>query len=451
MYAIIDIETTGGSALTEKITEIAIYKHDGKTIVDEYQTLVNPERPIPPFITRLTGISDDMVRTAPKFFEVARKIVELTEGCTFVAHNSAFDYQFVRQEFLKLGYRYKRPNLCTVKLSRKLIPGLPSYSLGNLCQSLNISIKDRHRAAGDALATVKLFEKLLAVDENLCGISPDGLHPDLDRSVFASLPSTPGVYYFYSEKDVPVYVGKSKDIATRVHTHFSAPKTDKALQMRESVSRIQFCETGSELVALLKESAEIKNLKPVYNRMQRRTLYRYGLYSFENKSGYHCLQVSKINNSAKPITVYTSYEEASAQIRRLAGMNRLCQKLCGIYHNHGACFHYGINMCNGACIGKEAPEVYNLRVKQALSVYAHAGENLIIIDKGRTEDEHSAVLIEKGVYKGFGWFYPSETGYDAQNIREHIEPQNDNRDVLQIINSYLNHAKGVKILNFEVS
>lgn len=448
MYAIIDIETTGGSALTEKITEIAIYKHDGTAVVDEYQTLVNPEKPIPPFITRLTGISDEMVSRAPKFYEVARKIVEFTEGCTFVAHNSAFDYQFVRQEFLRLGYRYKRPNLCTVKLSRKLIPGLPSYSLGNLCQSLNITIKDRHRAAGDALATVKLFEKLLSVDENLCGISTDGLHPDLDRGVFVNLPSAAGVYYFYSEKGVPIYVGKSKDIASRVHTHFSSSKTDKALQMRESVAKIGYCETGSELVALLKESAEIKNLKPVYNRLQRRTLYRYGLYLFENQAGYHCLQVSKLNKSSKPITVYTSYEEASAQIRRLAGMNRLCQKLCGIYHNHGACFHYGINMCNGACIGEEAPENYNIRVKQALSVYAHAGENMIIIDKGRNEDEHSAVLIEKGIYKGFGWYNPAETGDEPENIKKYIEPQSDNRDVLQIINSYLNHARGIKILTF---
>jgi DNA polymerase-3 subunit epsilon len=167
MYAIIDIETTGGSAHLEKITEIAVFLHDGKEITGEYSTLINPERNIPYFITNLTGITNEMVENAPCFYEIAKKLIELTEGRIFVAHNARFDYSFIRQEYKSLGYNFKRSILDTVALSRKLLPGHCSYSLGNICKDLNIMINGRHRAGGDALATVKLFEILIAKDLEL--------------------------------------------------------------------------------------------------------------------------------------------------------------------------------------------------------------------------------------------------------------------------------------------
>lgn len=162
MYAIIDIETTGHARINGKITEIAIFIHDGFEITDSFTTLINPVCYIPAFITGLTGISNEMVRNAPKFYEVARKIVEMTENKVFVAHNVSFDYHFIQEEFKQLGYDYQRKTLCTVRMSRKYLPGHRSYSLGNLCNELNISINGRHRAAGDALATVKLFELIMA-------------------------------------------------------------------------------------------------------------------------------------------------------------------------------------------------------------------------------------------------------------------------------------------------
>lgn len=164
MYAIIDIETSGGNHKQGKITEIAIYKHDGVKVVDEYVTLINPELKIDWYVKKLTGITDEMVATAPKFFEVAKNIVDITRDCIFIAHNVDFDYGFIRAEFKKLGYDYKRKKLCTVKLSRQLIPGMQSYSLGKLCDELGIVLEHRHRASGDALATVKLFELLLKHD-----------------------------------------------------------------------------------------------------------------------------------------------------------------------------------------------------------------------------------------------------------------------------------------------
>ncbi len=448
MYAIIDIETTGGNASRERITEIAIYIHDGIRIVNEYSTLVNPECKVPPFVARLTGISDEMLAHAPKFYEVARDIVEITEGCTFVAHNAAFDYSFVKQEFLNLGYKYKRPVLCTVKMARKLLPGHKSYSLGNLCNSLGIQITSRHRAAGDALATVKLFERILSVDPTLNQIPTDGLHPSLDRSVFTKLPTAAGVYYFHDENGNLLYIGKSKNIHARVLSHFQNSTTPKAIEIRSNTAGISFEETGSELIALLLESDEIKKHKPLHNRLQRRTFYKYGLYSFYIQSGYHVIQIEKIKTTGKPHTVFSNFDEAMVVVHELAAKYDLCQKLCGLYQNHGACFQHSINQCKGACIGLEPADVYNLRVEKALAGFDHKWSDMAIIDHGRNEDEVSVVLIENNVFAGFGWMMKEDRLDNPSQIKEYIKSFQDNRDVHQIIKGFLNSGKALKIIRF---
>lgn len=448
MFAIIDIETTGGSAVYEKVTEVAIYIHDGTKITGEYSTLVNPEKRIPPFVSRLTGITDEMVQNAPKFYEVARDIVEMTKDCIFVAHNAIFDYGFLRHEFLRLGYKYHRPTLCTVKLSRKLLPGFKSYSLGNLCQSLDINIENRHRAAGDALATVKVFEKLIEADPSLNGIDLTGLNPSLNKALFSKLPGTAGVYYFHDESGKIIYIGKSRDIRTRVLSHFSNRQSPKAQQMCERVSDISFEETGSELIALLLESDEIKKHLPLYNRLQRRTVYKYGLTSFKNQAGYLNLQITKLTSTVTPHTVFSSYEEANTSLYKLVTKYNLCQKLCGLYQSQGACFHFSIGQCNGACTGKEIPEAYNSRVNAAISIFNHTWQNVLIIDKGRHEDEGSVVLIENGQYSGFGWFDKSETVMSADQLKECIKPYPDNRDIQQIIRQFTKSKKGLKFVRF---
>lgn len=448
MFAIIDIETTGGSALNEKVTEVAIYLHDGNQITREYSTLVNPEKKIPPFITRLTGISDEMVKNAPKFYEVAKDIIEITNDCIFVAHNALFDYSFIRHEFLRLGYKYYRPTLCTVKLSRKLLPGFSSYSLGNLCESLEIAIQNRHRAAGDAFATVKVFEKLLEADPTLNGVNPKILNLALDKSIFSRIPHTPGVYYFYDESGKLIYIGKSKDLRTRILSHFSNTQSPKTFEMCGQIAEIGYEETGSELIALLLESDEIKKHLPVYNRQQRRTLYKYGLNAYMNQAGYLSLQVSRLTPSSNPVTVFLSLNEANNTLYQLVDKHQLCQKLCGLYHSHGACFHHSIGQCNGACIGLENPEAYNSRVKGALASYEHPWKNVILIDKGRTEEEKSAVLIENGKYSGFGWFEKESASYHKEHIIDCIKPYADNRDVQQIIRQYTRSHKGLKYIRF---
>lgn len=448
MYAVIDIETTGGSALHEKITEIAIYLFDGEKITGEYATLINPEKPIPPFITRLTGISDETVKDAPRFYEVAREIVELTEGCIFVGHNVLFDYGFVKQEFRRLGYNYRRPVLCTVKLSRKLMPGFRSYSLGNLCNNLGIIIEDRHRAAGDAKATVEVLKKLLSIDPSLHGVPLDGLNPSLDKDIFSSLPSTAGVYYFHDENGNILYIGKSRDLRSRILSHISNTNGSRALELRARIAAISYEETGSELIALLLESDEIKKNTPPFNRAQRRSLYKYGIYSFVSQAGYINLQVAKLTSSGEPHYVFTSFEEASAFMTNLCRRYLLCQKLCGLYHNNGACFYHSVGQCRGACIGEEVPDEYNSRVETALKSMKLPGENMLIIDRGRDEEEKSAVLVENGHYIGFGWFNPEYTDNDLTAIRECIHHYSDNRDTQQIIRSHLKNRKIQKLIRF---
>ena len=271
MYAIVDIETTGGSSLIEKITEVAVFQHDGEKITGEFVTLINPERNIPYYITNLTGISNEMVEDAPKFYEVAKQIIEFTEGRTFVAHNARFDYSFIRQEFKSLGYNYRRNILDTVTLGRKLIPGHRSYSLGNICRDLGITINGRHRAAGDALATVSLFEILLQRDREIHGeysglirnTKLSKLNPKLDITSIETIPEDPGIYYFYNENHDLIYVGKSRNLQQRIRTHLSNNTTNRSMEMRDQIAYIDWEVTGSELVALLKESSEIKRNKPV--------------------------------------------------------------------------------------------------------------------------------------------------------------------------------------------
>ena len=225
-YAIIDIENNGGV----KITEISIFIYNGKEVVNEFTTLVNPECNIPLRITNLTGIDNFMVREAPKFYEIAKKVFEITEDCIFVAHNVNFDYGIIGKEFNELGLTYKRKKLCTVRLSRKLLPNKKSYSLGTLCISENITITDRHRARGDAKATVILFEKLLKLDalhaDKIIAsfLNPRSreatLPPLLPKDTFDNLSQKHGVYYFWNEQKEIIYVGKANNIKQRVLSHF---------------------------------------------------------------------------------------------------------------------------------------------------------------------------------------------------------------------------------------
>jgi DNA polymerase-3 subunit epsilon len=456
MYAIIDIETTGGSAKIEKITEIAIYLHDGEKITGEYVTLVNPERNIPYFITNLTGITNEMVEDAPRFFEIAKTIVELTEGRTFVAHNARFDYSFIRQEFKSLGFNYTRAILDTVALSRKLLPGHRSYSLGNICKELNIFINGRHRAAGDALATVKLFELLLEKDIKINGnrstllknTKISKLNPKLDTSKIETIPEEPGIYYFYNEGGDLIYIGKSRNLQQRISTHLSNNTTNRAMEMRDLIADISWETTGSELIALLKESSEIKLNKPVYNRAQRRTGFQWAIFSFTDKNGYLNYRYGPLDENESPVSVFTSKEKVKEKLNSLVATYGLCQKLTGLYDTDGACFHYQVGLCRGACCGKESPDEYNERANKAIEEFIFTRRNFFIIDKGRDDEERCAVKIVNGQYSGYGFFNINDMGFGLSALHECIKHSSDNRDIQVILKQYLRSNRVEKIIDF---
>jgi DNA polymerase III subunit epsilon len=456
VYAIIDIETTGGSARKEKITEIAIYLHDGNQITDEFVSLINPERNIPYFITNLTGITNEMVENAPRFYEIAKKIVEMTEGRIFVAHNARFDYSFIKQEFKSLGFIYKRNILDTVALSRKLLPGRKSYSLGNICSDLRISINGRHRAAGDALATTKLLELLMAKDRELAGSKSSllkntkaaKLHPKLDVAKIETIPDEPGVYYFHNENGDLIYIGKSRNLQQRINTHLSNNSTNRSMEMRDLIADIGWETTGSELIALLRESYEIKLNKPIYNRAQRRTGFQWGIFCFIDNNGYINYRYGQINNDDSPVSVFTSKEKTKSKLNSLVETYGLCQKLAGLYETEGACFHYQVGICKGACIGKESAEEYNERAAKATDEFLFTRRNFFIIDRGREDEERCAVKIVNGKYAGYGYFNINDMGFGLNAIHDCIKPSMDNHDIQVILKQYLKSNRVEKIIEF---
>lgn len=448
-FAVIDVETTGLSPKHERLTEIAIIIIEDGKVVDEFSSLLNPEKKIPYRITQLTGINNQMVQEAPHFFEIAKQVVQMTENCTFVAHNASFDYRFIQAEFSRYGFDYQRKLLDTVKLSRKLLPGFRSYSLGKLTAQLGIQINGRHRALGDAMATAELFLRLLKINPELSHVKIRGLHSHLKQEQIDAIPHETGVYYFFDEKDDLIYIGKSNNIHSRVISHLNNTTTRKAMEMREKIARVDFQLTGSELIALLLESNEIKTHMPIYNRAQRRTMNIWGLYHSLNSDGYQTLEILKTQETeCVPLSVFKTKKSATSALENLTDEYQLCQKLNGLYKSNGACFHYSIQQCLGACVGEEEPENYNLRANQLIKRYQYQNSNMLIIDKGRHSSEKSIVLIEGYVYKGFGFVDESELDQPVEVIASFIKKYPNNKDVATIIRSYLRQAKAEAVIEF---
>lgn len=277
MYAILDIETTGGKFNEEGITEIAIHKFDGHTVVDSFITLVNPEREIQEFVVKLTGINSKMLRNAPKFYEIAKRIVEITEGCILVAHNSAFDYRILKTEFKRLEYDYNRNTLCTVELSKKLIPDQPSYSLGKLVKSLGIPITNRHRANGDALATIQLFKLLLEKDiyKNIIQDYVKSFDKSLELkkliTISDDVPASEGVFYLHREDGKVIFLGRGKNMKNEIQKLF-AKESKRSNRIRNNVTSFSYEETGNELLTKLKYYTELEILNPKFNFKKRKKL-----------------------------------------------------------------------------------------------------------------------------------------------------------------------------------
>jgi len=456
MYAIVDIETTGGYAENHRITEIAIYHHDGLTITDTYHTLLNPGRNIPYYITGLTGISTEMVLDAPTFSEIGQEIFQRLDGKVFVAHNAHFDYSFLKKEFEQAGFTWNAKKLCTVRLSRKIIPGLRSYSLGSLAESLGIEIANRHRAGGDAAATVRIFDELLRRDNESHIVKAlkrnSGetiLPPNLPKDDFDKLPAKPGVYYFHDAHGHVIYVGKAINIKKRIAGHFSGDAREwSRSNIRNEIHHISYELTGNELIALILESQEIRRLWPKYNQAQKFRVEEWGIFDYEDRNGYLRFSVNIVTKGSKPLIRFSSKGDVWNFLWEKVREFDLCPKLSGLQVAKGLCFDFQTGECKGACMGVESVKRYNKRAEKAISAFSGDGETAAIIGRGRNVEEQSLVLIEKGNYIGFGFFDQSVSIADFESAKTFVKPSVETRTVQNLINSYLTNPRGAELIVF---
>ncbi len=439
MYAIIDIETTGGQFNKEGITEIAIYKFDGVDIVDQFISLVNPEIPIQPFVVKLTGINNAMLRQAPKFYEIAKRIIEITNDCIIVAHNAPFDYRILQLEFNRLGYNFHKPTLCTVEMSKILLPNVASYSLGKLVRSLGIPIADRHRASGDAMATLKLFKLLLDKDidkqivkQQIKNEVYKGISPKL-FDILQNIPSTIGIFYIHNDKGNIIFIGKSNNIRKKLNQIFTAD-TKIAKRIQNEVYTVTFEETGNELIALLKEREELLHNKPVLNVTQRKSPYLWSVYKEKLENGFETLKIHKTDGRKNAIQAFKNQKSALQFINDLYKENEIVEQVqneISLAEN----ISYPTQMHN---------ELFNdLILKNNLNWHKK-----IIVLKGRHFNEKSAVVIDEGVFKGYCFFDLNYQILNTDVLHKILIPLVYTKDSLNTIKNYVSTKKDFKTINF---
>lgn len=439
MFAIIDIETCGGKFDFKRgrIIEISILIHDGLTVVDEFTSLINPECYISTYFTNISGITNAMVDDAPKFYEVAKQILEITKDKIFVAHNVGFDYGFVKEEFASLGYAYKRDTLCTVRLTRKLIPGLKSYSLGNLCDYIGIDNEARHRARGDAMATAKLFDVLMQVKSDHPQFKSKGIDElmvrridKIKKYILDKIPEDCGVYYFLDQDQQIIYIGKSTNMYNRALSHFNS-KEQKGRKMLNELYNVDFVKTGNELIALLHENEEIKRFKPKFNRLRKADTFTHCIDWSKNEQGIIYFKIVPFQESNNNLQSFTSYSSARNCLENMIDEYTLCIKYCGLADAEAVCFNHQIKKCNGICAQQEEVEVYNKRAIEITKKHAYKQTSFAIISAGRTPEEKAMVLVLNNKYVGSGYFdeytqLNSIADFEEVVTKTDYYPDNDN-------------------------
>jgi DNA polymerase-3 subunit epsilon len=378
-YVLLDLETTGATPLKDRITEIALIRYQDGVELDRWQTLVNPQSNIPEFIQKLTGISNEMVADAPSFERVAGELLDYLDGSILCAHNVRFDYGFLKAEFKRIGINFKSRVLCTVKLSRKLYPEFPSHSLSALIQRYGFTCTERHRAMGDVQVMAQFLEYVKRdqgdekIHQAVAALTKQSSIPSgLDNEQLQDIPETPGVYLFYGENNLPIYIGKSINLRSRVLSHFSSDhRSTKEMRISQEIKHIDWIETCGEFGALLLESQLVKQKQPIYNRQLRRErqLCAWKITP-SNKSIAQLSLVGESEITTENLDcIYGTFKtkkQAIEVLRNLAEQNALCLKALGLEFGTGPCFGYQIKRCKGVCCAKEAPEIHLLRLQQAL-------------------------------------------------------------------------------------
>lgn len=403
--AFIDLETTGTIASVDRITEIGIILVDGSE-VQEWSCLINPETRISTFIENLTGITNEMVANAPTFAEIAHQIFCMIEDRLFIAHNARFDYGFLKQSFKREGYDFRATTICTVKLSRRLFPGHPKHNLDSLIERHGLQVNGRHRALADAQLIHQFWQKIqqqipaIEVAAAIKALSGRPSMPTyLDEQMLDSLPTGPGVYLFYGENELPLYVGKSKKLRQRVLSHFTGDVSSaKEMSLSQQVRRIDYIETGGEIGALLKEVELVKKLQPTHNRKLRRNNELCSISLKETEAGLHInIAYAHDLNFGEQSNLYGLFKSLRAANNALSGLaneHGFCKAIIGLEKVKAGnpCFARQLKKCRGACVGEEPLVMHSLRLKEVLSqlrlhtwpftgpAYLKENDDLIIVD-----------------------------------------------------------------------
>ena len=439
-FAITDIETTGSHASMSSITEIGVCVVENGEVVEEFHTLLHPGTSLPPFITALTGITDEMLASAPSFSQVADELEAIFNDAIFVAHNVNFDYSFIKAEFEGVEKKFNPLRLCTIKLARKAFPGMKSYGLGNLCRELEIINTAPHRALGDARATTTLFNQCIErIDEaelkKMLGRNTTEafLPQHIDRKEYDKLPERTGVYYFLDKSGKPIYIGKAKNIKKRVRQHFGGPLESSKLQgFIKEIHSIDFRETGQELIALLWEDAEIRKHWPKYNRAQKSRVNRYDVISYYDQRGYHRLAVHKFVKGQPYIKSFTSSITARSWMIEQAEKYEIDLRLCGL---------------DPSMEKIDMPDIedHNIKLEAALETIKEEEKTYVLHNNGKSREERAFILIEKGNFKGFG-FAPYDFAFiNAEELKDFLEPLPVTEVNQSIALAYLENPRGWKL------
>jgi len=432
VYAIVDIETTGSHPDKNGITEIAIVLHNGKEVEGRYVTLINPGIQIPKYISYLTGITNEIVETAPSFSEVAFSIYNLLNNRIFIAHNVNFDYSFIRYHLIENGYHWLPKKLCTLKLSRKAFPGLAKYGLGHLCKTFDIPVYNRHRAGGDADATAILFQKILneggekLIKEFLKKENHEQiLPPNLSKENIDKLPYVPGVYYFHNAKGKIIYVGKAKCLKKRVLSHFTGLNTGKKRQdFLRNIYSITFTECPTEFTAFILESIEIKKYWPEYNFSQKKAEQFYGIYLFEDSAGFKRLAIDKKRKHTEPIASFVLLADAHRTLWKLVKEFQLHPALCFLEKQ--------------SFIPKDfEPDIYNQRVTDAVSFLQKNLGTFAIVEPQVTGNQKSCVLIENGKFYGMGLLPYDNSNYETIHLKNYMTIYPENEMIRTLVKTYV--------------
>lgn len=454
MFAIVDIETTGGYAANNDITEVAIVLYDGQNITDRYETLIQPRQAIPRHIQALTGITPALVAGAPHFEAVAGRIASLLKGRIFVAHNVNFDYSFLKHHLHEAGEELDSPRICTVRLTRKVFPGLASYSLGNLCRHFGIANAQRHRAGGDATATTQLLELLLQnnaqphIDAFVKKRAKEqSLPPHLPPEAVEQLPYSAGVYYFHDQKGRVVYVGKAKNLKYRVRSHFTHNGTGRQRQdFLRNVCQVTYQECGTELMAFILENIEIRRLWPAFNQSQKKFTATYGLYVFQDQAGYQRIAIEKQKKQLRPLYTFNLLEEGKRMLQLLIKAHQLCPRLCFLETGAGSCEAHEKGQCGGACVQLEPAIAYNERVEAAITALEEALPSFVVLDAGLAAREQSCILVEKGRFFGMGYLPAGTALPDLETLKQQLVPYPENDYIRGLIYTYVEKSPGKRIV-----